>query len=163
MAFQFFDANGQPEAGVVATFTVSGPGSVSPPSKTTDSSGQVQVVYTAPKGPGQALYVVPSGAVGAVQALYVVPSGHAQALTAGASTACGTATITGATSDAQVQTTVAVACAKAAGSLPAGSTADPKNGPPVWSLAMGGVAIAGLLVAAGLFTASRRRSVRRAG
>ena len=168
VAFQFVNANGQPESNVLATFTVSGPGTVTPPSKLTDSSGQVQVVYNAPS---TALYVAPSGPVQAlytvssapVEAVYTAPLGQTQAVTAGATTGCPTATITGSTSDAQVQTTVAIGCAKAAGSLPPGSTAAPSNGPPKWSLAMGGVGIAGLLAAAGLVTASRRRSLRRAG
>jgi hypothetical protein len=171
MVFQFSDANGQPESGVPATFTVNGPGKVTPPSKTTDSSGQVQVTYTAPSGPG-AMYIAPSGPVqavytvpsGAVQALYTAPLAQGQAaLTAGANTQCGTATITGSTSDAQVQTTVAVGCAKAAGSLPPGSTQAPTGGVPWWSAALVAVAITGSLLAAAMFTASRRRSVRRAG
>jgi hypothetical protein len=151
VAFQFLDANGKPESNVLATFSVTGGGSVNPTSKMTDSNGQVQVTYTAPSG--AALYTAPSGAV---QALYTGSS--APALYAGATTQCGTATITGSTTDAQAQTTVAIACAKAAGNLPPGSTADPSSGAPAWVLALAGVAIAGLLAAAGLLTASRRRS-----
>jgi hypothetical protein len=129
VAFQFLSPSGQPEGNVLAAFTVSGGGSVTPPSKTTDAQGQVQALYTA------------------------------------STTQCGTATINAATSDASVQTTVNVTCAKAAAGagLPPGSSLPPGNGAPWWSLALAVVAIAGVVTSGTLFTISRRRSPRQAG
>jgi hypothetical protein len=75
VTFHFQDANGNPETGVLAAFSVTGPGTVNPASATTNASGNVSAVLAASTTACGAVTLTVTGAgnTGSGQATLSVP------------------------------------------------------------------------------------------